>query len=84
MSNLVDTLEEIENCFLSNFHNVSVLIETLIELDNFIENTADEINLGLINALKKPVLNQQLHNSKYKTDTLKNARLNQTQGDDIK
>ena len=53
MSNFVDALEEIENIFLSKLHNFSTLEDVLIEFDNLIENTADEINLGLINSLKK-------------------------------
>ena len=54
MHNVFGTLDEIENNFLSNLHNVYMLVDNmLIELDNLIENSNDEINLGLLNALKK-------------------------------
>ena len=52
MSNFVDTLEETENRFLSNLQNVSMLIDTLTELDNLLENASENINLVLINTLK--------------------------------
>ena len=61
MSNFVQTLEETENRLFSKFYNVSMLVETLIELDNLIENNTDEIDLELINALKN-ILKQQLAN----------------------
>ena len=48
MSNFFYALEEIENRFLSNSRNISMLVGALIELDNLIENAADEINLGLM------------------------------------
>ena len=53
MSNFVDTLDKTENDFLSDVYYASMLTGMLIELDNLIRNSADEINLGLINALKK-------------------------------
>ena len=37
MSNFVETLDEIENCFLANPRDVSLLVDTLIELGNLIE-----------------------------------------------
>ena len=49
MSNFVNTLDEIENLFLSNSHKVSMLVKFLIGLDNLIENTNDDMNLGLLN-----------------------------------
>ena len=56
ISNVVETLDKIENRFLSNPHNVSLLVDTLTELYNLIENTNDDINRGLLNTLKKAVL----------------------------
>ena len=55
MSNFVDTLEEIDNSFLSNLCNVSMLVDMKIELDNLIKNTTNEINIGLISAFKKRI-----------------------------
>ena len=53
MSNVVETMDEIENRFLSNPCNAPLLANTSIELGNLIENTNNDINRGLLNALKK-------------------------------
>ena len=53
MFNFQETLDDIENRFLTNPEDMSLLVGMLIELDNFIENTNDEINRGLLTALKK-------------------------------
>ena len=50
MSNFVDILDEIDNRFLSNLHNVSISVDALIELDNLIENANDGMSLGSLNA----------------------------------
>ena len=49
MSNFVDTLDEIDNRFLSNFHNVSTSVDALKELDNLIENANDDMSMGSLN-----------------------------------
>ena len=53
MSNFIEAVDGIENHFLANPHYVSILIDTLIDLDNLIENTNDEINCRLSNTLKR-------------------------------
>ena len=70
MSNFTETLDDVENFFLANPEDGSLIAGTLIELDNLIESTNDEINPGLLNALKK-CLKQKLDNSKHKTITWK-------------
>ena len=50
MSIFFETLDEIENRFLSNSRNAPMLACMLIELDNLIENNNDDVNLGLLNA----------------------------------
>ena len=37
VSDFVDTLDDINNSFLSDLHDVSMSVDMLIELDNFIE-----------------------------------------------
>ena len=44
MSNFVEILNEIDNRFLANPCDVSLLAGMLIELDNLIENINDKIN----------------------------------------
>ena len=65
MSNFVYTLDEMENRFLSNLHNVFILVDMLIDLDDLIQNANDETNLGA------SVLKHQLDNAKCKTDAWK-------------
>ena len=50
MSNFVDTLDEIDNRFLSNLHNASTSVDALKELDNLIENANDDMSMGSLNA----------------------------------
>ena len=50
-----------------------LLVSILIELNNLIENTNDEVNRGLLNALI--FLEQQLDNSKCKIDAWKKKTL---------
>ena len=52
MSNFVETLDQIDNHFVSNSNNVFMLVYMLIELDHLIQNTNFDINLGLLNALR--------------------------------
>ena len=53
MSNFFDTLDEIENRFISNSHDVSMIACMSMKLDILIKNDNNDINLGLLNALKK-------------------------------
>ena len=53
ISDFQETLDDIENYFLANIENVLLLVDKLKKLDNFIENTNNELNRGLLNALKK-------------------------------
>ena len=50
MTNFIDTLDGIENLFLSNLCRISALAGTLIELDALIEKSNDDASLGLLNA----------------------------------
>ena len=63
MSNFFEILDEIENLFLSNPHDVPLLVDSLIELNSLIDNTNDEISHVLLNDLKREVLKQHLNNS---------------------
>ena len=55
MSIFFETLDEIENRFLSNSHNFPILVDTLIGIDSLLENTNDDVNIGLSNSLKSSV-----------------------------
>ena len=53
MSNFEETINAIENRFLSDPEEVSLLVGLTIEMDNLIEQTIDDINRGRLVALKK-------------------------------
>ena len=70
MSNFEDTTDDIENWFLANPEDVSLLMGLTIDLDNLIEQTHDEINRGRLITLKN-IAKQQFDNSKHKISTWK-------------
>ena len=53
MSNFEETTDDVENRFLTNPENSSLLVGITIELDRLIENANDVINRGRLSALKK-------------------------------
>ena len=53
MSNFEETLDDIENRFITNPEDASLLAGTIIELGNLIENDNDTINRGRLSTLKK-------------------------------
>ena len=53
MSNFEDTIDDIENRFLTNSEEVSLLAGVIIEIDSLIEQTIDEINCRRLVSLKK-------------------------------
>ena len=55
MSNFEVTIDDIENRFLANPEEVSLLVRLTIEADNLIEKTLDEINRGILVALKTTI-----------------------------
>ena len=60
MSYFEENFEDIENRFLTNHEQVSLLAGLTIEADNLIEQTIDETNRGRLVALKKPLQNNNL------------------------
>ena len=53
MCNFEETLDDVENRFLANPEDLFLLVGILKELENLIEDTNDELNRGLVNAMKK-------------------------------
>ena len=53
MHTFQETLYGVENRFLTNLEDAPLIVGTLRELDNLIENTNDELNRRLLNASKK-------------------------------
>ena len=53
MSNFEETIDDIENRFLAKPEEVSFLVGLIIDADNLIEHTHDEINRGRLVVLKK-------------------------------
>ena len=60
MSYFEDTIDGIENWFIANPEEVSLLVGLVIEAENLIEKTLNEINRGMLVALKKPLQNNNL------------------------
>ena len=52
MSNFEETIGVIENRFLADPEEVSLLVGLTIEVDNLIKKTIDEINRGRLASLK--------------------------------
>ena len=70
MSNFEDTIDDIENWFLSNPEKVSLVVGLIIEMRHLIEKT-DEINRRRLIDLKN-IPKQQFDNPKCKTKNWKN------------
>ena len=52
MSSFKDTIDDIENRFLANPEEVPLIVGLIIEVENIIDQTLDEINRGTLVALK--------------------------------
>ena len=71
MSDFLSCLDQLKSVFLDDSNDAATLLHLRTQLDEVEETTADGIKIGLITALKRIIINQQLHNSKHATDTWK-------------